>query len=154
MKSILVLFSLLLLLVACTPVQLQPVLTPQNITLTQEDLSQLALTNNGTFCQEDVCYYYQDQTEVVLQLGKYDNFSDLNGSYQYNSLHLRGFQGLIEENTYGQLSRFYVNDESTTYYYHLWIVQDPFLIHITSKGVEEDKALIEDIGSLMMGKFG
>ena len=114
--------------------------------------------------QYSFCNYTIDDlnTEIIIELSKYTNFKDLNSSYQYNSLHLRSSEGLISENNYGDQSRFYVNHESDyggqfneldIYYYHLWIVKDSYLIHITSKGSKEAKEYIKEIGLKILGKF-
>jgi hypothetical protein len=143
----------------------------QQLGMRSDDLKQLGMRSNGTDCQTEeyqtneysplaqysICSYIinsLNDTEVVIQLEKFTNFEDLNGSYQYTSLHLRGFEGLISENDYGDLSRFYVNNESTVYYYHLWIVKNEYLIHITSKGTEEAKEYIAEIGYRILSKFG
>jgi len=137
------------------------------LTLTTGELNKFNIEINESSCDTQtyetgnfssqshytICFYEMGDTKIVFQLSKYTNFNDLNGSYQYDSLHLRGFNGLIEENKYGNLSRFYVNNESTTYYYHVWIVENPFLIHVTSKGVKEDKDIIENIGKSIISKF-
>ena len=138
--------------------------------MTSDHLNQLGMTTNGTACQTEeyptdehsplaqygICSYIIDRlnyTEVVIQLSKFTNLADRNGTYQYESLHLRGFEGIISENDYGDLSRFYVNNESTVYYYHLWISKNEYLIHITSKGTKEAQEYIAEIGSRILSKF-
>ena len=101
-------------------------------------------------------------TSVVLELKRYTNLEDLNGSYQYGSSHLFSAKGLISEDEYGDMSRFRVNseedyggqyNEADIYYYHLWIVQDLFLIHITSSGSEEAGKVIERMGQQILTEF-
>lgn len=141
----------------------------QELLLNEQDLQQIGMRNNETDCQTEVyptndrspmaqytiCYYTinQDDTQIVIELQKFTNREDLNGTYQYTSLHLRGFEGLISENDYGDVSRFYVNNESTVYYYHLWISKSEYLIHITSKGTKEAGEYITKIGQRILSKF-
>lgn len=113
-------------------------------------------SNTSPLAQYNYCNYTFieiNDSWVVVELSKFTNKHDLNGSYQYSSLHLRGLQGLISEDSYGDMSRFYVNNEYTIYYYHLWIVKDNYLIHITSKGSEDAKSHIESIGKRFISKF-
>ena len=143
----------------------------KDLALNEQDLQQLGITSDGTDCrteeyttndysplaQYSICSYTinsLNDSRVVLELKKYINFEDLNDTYQYESLHLRGFQGLISENDYGDLSRFYVNNESTVYYYHLWISKNEYLILITSKGTKKDGEYIAKIGRRILSKFG
>ena|SRR3989338_7360448 len=135
--------------------------------LNEQDLVQLGMNGgcqteeyqtsaSSPLAQYSFCSYNISSpagTELVIELKKFTNFEDLNGTYQYESLHLRGFRGLVSENDYGDMSRFYVNNESTVYYYHLWIVKDEHLIHITSKGSEEAKEYIESTGQAILSKF-
>ncbi len=140
------------------------------LVLNEQDLQQLGIAINGTDCQTEeyptneysplaqysICNYTiksLNDTQVVLELQKFTNFEDLNGTYQYTSLHLRGSQGLISENDYGDLSRFYVDNESNVYYYHLWIGKNKYLIHITSKGSKEAGEYIAKIGRRILSKF-
>ncbi len=142
----------------------------QEIVLNEQELQQLGMTNDGTGCQTEeyptsensalaqysICNYIINRlndTQVVLELKKFTNPEDLNGTYQYESLHLRGFQGLISENDYGDFSRFYVNNESAVYYYHLWVGKNEYLIHITSKGSMEAREHIASIGQQTLSKF-
>ncbi len=146
-----------------------------------EELHQLGWLSNGSDCkaeeyptsessplaQYSLCSYIitsLNDTEVVIELKKFTNLEDLNGSYQYESQHLRSIEGLISENDYGDQSRFYVNNENdygaqyndpNVYYYALYISKDEYLIHITSKGRSKDaKESIADIGRRIMSKFG
>jgi hypothetical protein len=148
--------------------------------LNEQDLQQLGLSN-GTNCQTDeeytnivdssmgqysICIYSinsLNDTQVIIELQKFANYEALNGSYQYNSLHLYSIQGLISENDYGDQSRFRVNNENdyggqynnpNVYYYHLWICKNEFLIHITSKGSKDAEEYIAKIGRLILSKFG
>src|SRR3989344_1078308 len=143
----------------------------QQLGMTGDGLQQLGMTTNGTDCKTEeyptdehsplaqytICSYIinsLNDTEVVIELQKFTNVEDRNGAYQYASLHLRGFEGLISENDYGDLSRFYANNESVVYYYHLWICKDEYLIHITSKGTKEAGEPIAEIGRMILSKFG
>lgn len=147
---------------------------PQNIAgthelvLNEQDLQQLGMVGAcqteeyqtdefSPLAQYSFCNYTIDSfsdTEVVVELKKFTNFEDLNGTYQYESLHLRGFEGLISEDDYGDLSRFYVSNESTVYYYNLWIGKNEYLIHVTSKGSKDAGENIEKIGQRILSKFG
>ena len=150
--------------------------------LNEQDLQQLGITGNGTNCRTDeaytnivdssqgqysICIYNisnLNDTQVIIELQKFANYEALNGSYQYDSLHLYSIQGLISENDYGDQSRFRVNNvndyggqynEPGVYYYHLWFTKDLYLIHITSKGTEEAAGdSIRKIGRQILSKFG
>lgn len=152
----------------------------QELTLSGPDLQQLGMRNGGTDCQTEeyttneysplaqysFCNYTTndlDDTEIVIELKKFTNQEDLNGTYQYESLHLRSAEGLLSENEYGDQSRFYVNNENdyggnvntepNVYYYHLWVCKDKYLIHITSKGSKEANKYIANMGQLILSKF-
>ncbi|HLG24098.1 MAG TPA: hypothetical protein VI564_04175 [Candidatus Nanoarchaeia archaeon] len=145
-----------------------------------KDLEQLGIVFNGTPCkteeyptdesssllQYSICSYVIDRlndTGVILEFKKFTNLHDLNGSYQYESSHLRSSEGLISENDYGDQSRFYVNNENDygaefnppgIYYYTLYFSKDDYLIHVTSKGSsEEAKDSIAKIGRKILSKF-
>ena len=178
MKLAIILAILLILIGGCSIVQ-DSISGTQELVLNEQDLQQLWMTSNGTDCQTEeyqtneysplaqysICYYTinsLNDTQIILELKKYTNFEDLNGSYQYSSLHLRSVEGLISENDYGDQSRFSVNNENDymghlnkpgVYYYHLWICKDKYLIHITSKGSEEAKDYIVKIGQQILSKF-
>lgn len=103
-----------------------------------------------------------NNTDIIIQIKKYTNLQDLNGSYQYSSLHLRSSEGIISENEYGDQSRFSVNHENDymgelnppgIYYYHLWITKDKYLIHITSDGSKDAKDTIVKIAEKILSKF-
>lgn len=146
----------------------------------EQDLAQLGITNNGTNCQIEenyanivdsslgqhiVCIYNisdLNNTKVIIELSKFANLNDLNGTYQYDSLHLYSIQGLISENDYGDQSRFRVNNVNdyggqfnnpNIYTYHLWICKDKYLIHITSSGSLNAKESIAKIGQQILSKF-
>ncbi len=150
----------------------------QDLVLSEQDLQQLRMMSEGScqteeyqtnghspLAQYSICNYTinsLDDTEVVLQLKKFTNLEDLNGAYQYDSLHLYSVEGLINENKHGDQSRFRVNHENdyggqyndpTVYYYHLWICKNEYLVHITSKGSKEAKEYIEKIGRQILSKF-
>jgi len=147
----------------------------------EQDLQQLGISS-GTNCQTDeeysnivdssvgqysICSYIinsLNDTQVIIELQKFANYEALNGSYQYNSLHLYSVQGLISENDFGDQSRFRVNNvndyggqfnEPGVYFYHLWFTKDLYLIHITSKGSsKEAQEYIAKIGQQILSKFG
>jgi len=148
--------------------------------LNESDLELFGLSN-GTNCrteekytnivdssqgQYSICIYTInsfDNTQIIIELQKFANYQALNGSYQYNSLHLFSVEGLISENDYGDQSRFRVNSEydyggqyndPDVYYYHLWFSKDLYLIHITSKGSKEAEEYIAKIGQHILSKFG
>ena len=180
MKLAIILAILLILIGGCSTVQDSPsgptiktthtISGTQDLVLNEQDLQQLGMTGHGCLTEEEYtnivdsslgqysfCNYTinsLNDTQVVLELQKFTNVEDRNGTYQYSSLHLRGFEGLISENDYGDLSRLYVNNESTVYYYHLWIGKDEYLIHITSKGTKEAGEYIAKIGRRILSKFG
>ena len=146
----------------------------------EQDLQQLEITSDGSYCrteeyatndhaplaQYSICSYTinsVNDTQVVLELKKFTNFEDLNGTYQYESQHLRSVQGLISQNDFGDQSRFYLNNvndfggsltDPSISYYALYITKDGYLIYITSKGSKEAKEYIAKIGHLILSKFG
>ena len=180
MKLAIILTILIIIIGGCSTVQdsqLEPttktthtISGTRELVLNEQDLAQLGITSEidcnteeyqtnaySPLAQYSFCNFTiknLNDSQVVLELKKFTNFEDLNGSYQYESLHLRGFQGLISENDYGDLSRFYVNNESTVYYYHLWISKNEYLIHITSKGSKEAGEYIAKTGRRILSKFG
>jgi hypothetical protein len=152
----------------------------QDLALNEQDLQQLGMTQvwNETDCQPQnyttfnmdqaqysICNYTinsLNDTWVVIELEKFINREDLNDTYQYGSEHLYSIQGLISENTYGDLSRFRVNNvndyggqynDPNVYYYHLWITKNVYLIHITSRGAEEARDYVPEIGLQILSKF-
>jgi hypothetical protein len=178
MRSML-LMMVVIILAGCVqePIGEQPNAIPKDTTtrdlqLTEEEVTGLGMTTNGcTFDRYDpdspiiennFCNYSRDDTTVYVIIKKFTNLEDLNGSYQYDSYHLFGADGLISENTYGDQSRFRVNSEddygaehdSEVYYYHLWIVKDLYLVHITSSGAERDKELVAGIGERILSRLG
>jgi len=149
--------------------------------LNAQNLVQLKMMSNGTDCQTEndysnivdstlgqysICYYNiiaLNDTQVTIEFNKFANLEELNGSYQYSSLHLYSIQGLISENDYGDQSRFRINNVNdymgqlnnpNVTYYHLWICKDTYLIHITSSGSKDAKEYIEKIGRQILLKFG
>ncbi|MBM3309125.1 MAG: hypothetical protein FJY77_02635 [Candidatus Altiarchaeales archaeon] len=164
----------------------------QDLVLDEQDLQQLGMTNdadeqnleqlglNGTNCKTEeqtafdlsmvhysVCSYVinsLNDTQVIIELKKFINSSELDGAYQYDSSHLYSIEGLISENDYGDKSRFRVNNEHDyggqydppgVYYYHLWICKNEYLIHITSGGRnKEAEGYIAKIGQQILTKFG
>jgi hypothetical protein len=153
----------------------------QQLGMVSDHLQQLGMNStNGSDCQIDVfqtsvdsplaeqsiCSYIiasLNDSEVVIQVEKYANPDALNNSYQYSSQHLRSVNGLLSENDFGDLSRFYVNsvddyggqfDDPSISYYHLYICEDVYLIHITSKGSKDAKEIVARTGRLILSKFG
>ena len=114
--------------------------------------------------QYSICVYYiLNDTQVIIELQKFANLEALNGAYQYDSSHYYSIEGIISENTFGDQSRFRVNNEQDyggefndpdVYFYHLWITKDKYLIHITSKGSKEAEEYIAKIGWRILSKFG
>jgi hypothetical protein len=187
MKPAIILAILLMLIVGCSKVEnpgpavntTQTISGTQKLVLNEQDLQQLGMTG-GTEClteeqtsidslpvQYSFCAYNissLNDTEIIIQLQEFTTFEDLNGTYQYDSLHLYSAQGLISENDYGDQSRFRVNNVNDyggqyntpgVYFYHLWICKDKFLIHITSKGTsKEAESYIAKIGQKILSKFG
>ena len=147
----------------------------------EQDLQQLGISS-GTNCQTDeeysnivdssvgqysICSYIinsLNDTQLIIELEKFANLEALNGSYQYDSLHLYSIQGLISQDDFGDQSRFRVNNvndyggqynDPNVYYYHLWFTKDLYLIHITSSGrSKEAKEYIAKIGQRILSKFG
>jgi hypothetical protein len=150
----------------------------ENLILNEDDLTELSMENTTTNCnvenyetneysslaQYNMCNYTinnLNDTWVIIELSKYSNLNDLNGSYQYSSSHLFGADGIISENTFGDQSKFHVNTDSdygaefnnkNVSYYHLWITKDKFLIHITSSGSIDAKESIANIGNTILSK--
>lgn len=146
----------------------------------EQTLQQLGIEGNNTNCktedysniidssigQHSLCIYNisgLNNTQVIVELQKFANYESLNGSYQYDSSHLYSIKGLISENTYGDQSRFRVNNvndyggqynDPNVFYYHLWITKDLYLLHITSGGAKEAEDYIPKIGQLILSKFG
>ena len=162
-----------------------------DLALTAQDLVQLGLTSdlNDTIrqmyglendsCQKDeaysnvvdsstgsysICAYLlpgMSNTEVVVEIQRFENTDALNGTYLYQSSHLFSIEALISKDTLGDQSTFRVNSEHDyggefnppgVYFYHLWIAKDLYLIHITSKG-SDVKENIEAIGQLLVSKL-
>ena len=150
----------------------------RDLVLTEEDLRQLGVVGDGCSIEEYVtdefwplsqygfCNYAASAlngTDIVIELHKFTNEADRNGTYQYTSSHLYGAKGLISENEYGDQSSLRVNSEDDygaefneqgIYYYHLWFTEDLYLVHITSKGSKDADALIAGIGRRIESKFG
>jgi hypothetical protein len=149
--------------------------------LNPQDLQQFGITETGTNChtegnysnivdssqgQYSICTYLipsLNDTQVIIQLSSYSNIEALNGSYQYDSLHLYSVEGLISENDYGDMSRFRVNNvndyggqynDPNVYSYHLWIGKNLYLIHISSRGSKEAQGYVAEIGRRILSKFG
>ena len=183
MKLAIILAILLIFIVGCSTMQdgrsTHTISGTHDLVLNEQDLQQLGVINDGIDCnteeyetneystlaQYTFCNFTinnLNDTEVVLQLQKFANYQAINGTYQYDSSHLYSVEGLISENTFGDQSRFRVNNENDyggqlnepgIYYYHLWICKDLYLIHVTSKGSEEAEEYIAKIGQQILSKF-
>ncbi len=121
---------------------------------------------SSSVTEYSICSYVIESlnnTEVIVELKKFTNQHDLNGSYQYNSLHYRSSEGLISQDDFGDQSRFYVNNENdyggefndpNVYYYTLYTTKNDYLIHVTSKGtIKEARDSIAKIGQKILSKF-
>jgi hypothetical protein len=143
--------------------------------LNTSDLTQIGISSDGCRTEEyetskfspveqfSMCNYTINTSEIIIELSKFTNFNDLNGSYQYNSGHLQGAKGIISLNTFGDQSRFSKNSDDdygaefnkdNISYYHLWFTKDLYMVHVTSKGVVEDKVYVGSIGKQILSKFG
>src|SRR3989344_5081746 len=166
MKALFVILVLFVFIEGCTRVQDLPTISETSeLILNVQDLKQLGMTGDcktegyetdeySSLAQYSFCSYNitsLNDTEVIIELKKFTNLNDLNGTYQYESLHYRSAEGLISKNDYGDQSRFYVNNENdyggqyndpNVYYYTLYITKDEYLIHITSKGSKEARGYI------------
>ena len=191
MKLAMISAILLILIGGCSTVQDSPsgptikithtISGTQELVLNEQDLQQLGMSN-GTNCrteegysnivdsslgQYSICIYNinsLNDTQVIIELQKFANLGALNGSYQYNSVHLRSIEGLISQNDYGDQSRFYLNNvndyggqynDPNVYYYTLYTCKNEYLIHITSKGRSKEALdYIAKIGRQILSKFG
>lgn len=184
MNRIIIILSLFLFIFGCTILEESSIsnsysnINSINLLLNETEIYYLGLEKNETICnteeyetsefsplkQESICFYStEDGTEIVIQIKKYTNYNDLNGTYQYTSSHLRSSQGIISENEFGDQSKFSSNheddygaefNEQGVYYYYLWFTKDLYLIHITSKGSEDAKEYVKNIGNQILVKFG
>jgi hypothetical protein len=152
----------------------------QDLILYKQDILQLGLEINNTYSRIEeyptseysplmqisfsnyTIYNINNNTEVIIELQKFSNLHDLNGSYQYSSSHYYSVDGLISENDFGDQSRFRVNsvndyggqfNDPNVYYYHLWISKNEYLIHITSKGSKDARDYIPKMGRMILSKF-
>ncbi|MBU0472314.1 MAG: hypothetical protein KKF89_00395 [Nanoarchaeota archaeon] len=189
MKLAIILAILLILIGGCSTVQDLPseptiktthtILEIHELVLNEQDLQQLGIEGNETNCkteeqtafdlsmvQYSVCSYIisnLNDTQVIIELKKFTNSSELENAYQYESSHLYSVEGLISENDYGDQSRFRVSNEHdyggqyndpNVYYYHLWICKDLYLIHITSIGRSKEAVdYIAKIGRRILSKY-
>jgi hypothetical protein len=150
----------------------------QDLMFTQEDLTSLGIQGDEISCltekyetgeysslaEYSFCNYTitsLNNTEVLIQLSKFTNKNDRDGAYQYDSSHLRSSDGIISRDEYGEQSTFSknsVNDyggqfnDPDVHYYHLWIVKEDYLIHITSKGSIDAKEYIAKMGEQYIAK--
>ena len=153
--------------------------TAQTLFLTPQDLVQLGLVTNETNCtvdsyetsvdsplaQNGMCTYYINNlsgSQIIIQLYKFADPTNINYSFQYNSGHLQGAKGIISLNTFGDQSRFSKNspddygaefNKDNTSYYHLWFTKDLYMVHVTSKGVPTDGDYVQNISRLILSKF-
>ncbi|MDO8480907.1 MAG: hypothetical protein Q7S65_03755 [Nanoarchaeota archaeon] len=178
MKRAFLLALALMLLLGCSYVvpTHSPVSGTPNLELTEQDLAQLGMSGScrteayetgpySSLAQYSFCNYTISSlpdTKVIVELSQFSNVTDLNGTYQYSSLHLRSAEGLISENEYGDQSRFYVNNENdyggqytdpSISYYSLYFTKNEYLVHVTSGGSKEAEAYIADIGRRILAKF-
>ncbi|MFH1133920.1 MAG: hypothetical protein V1735_05490 [Nanoarchaeota archaeon] len=161
------------------PKQSQTIYGTQELVLTGQDLQQLGMAGPGCRTEEgytnivdpsqgqySFCNYTiarLNDTEVLIELQKFDNIEALNGTYQYQSLHYFSVEGLLSEDDFGDQSRFRVSNEHDyggqfndpdVSYYHLWITKDLFLIHITTQGSNGTREHVAAIGRRILSKFG
>ncbi|HLP79507.1 MAG TPA: hypothetical protein VK158_02650 [Acidobacteriota bacterium] len=141
----------------------------QEIMLTTQEITDLQMTpkyktgdvdlpcvveeSDSSRTQYALCGYTKGDSEIIIELAKYNNLNDLNDSYQYASSHLINSDWLIQQDAYGDMSKLQKWNESSTFYYHFYIVKDMYMIHVTSKGVESDQATVVDIGKTMLDKI-
>lgn len=101
-------------------------------------------------------------TSLIIEMKRFTNTNDLTGAYQYESSHLRGAKGLLEENTYGDQSRFSVNSDDDygaefnppgVSFYSLYFTKDAYLVHVTTKGSADAKDDVAAIGKRILEKF-
>ena len=167
---------LLIFLVGCTAQQtkteVKKVTTAKDLIPSKEEMgatTELNCTNEvynttefSPLAENTLCMFNINNSEFYLEIKKFSNQNDLNGSYGYNSAHLFGGKGFLNHTTYGDQSRLHVNagddygaefDPKGVSYYHLWFTKDLYLVHVTSKGVESDRASIENIGHLVLAKI-
>lgn len=147
--------------------------------LNEQDLQQLGMASNGDCNTESyqasessplteysICNYIipeLNNTEVFVELKEFSNSKDLDGAYQYESLHYRSIKGLLSENKFGDKSRFYVNNEGDygaefnppdVYFYALYITKDNHMIYVTSKGTDKGaEDSVKEIGLKILSKF-
>ena len=182
MKIYIFLAVLLILVAGCSQKQENETISKitgiQELVLSEQEVQQLGMTSDkdceietyetspsSTLAQYGVCFYTMtnDDTEVVIEYKKFTNQNDLNGAYQYESSHLRSSEGILEENTYGDQSKFYVNNENDygaefnppgVFFYSLYFTKDEFLVHVTTKGMnEETKEDVANIGAVILTKY-
>ncbi|MFT4303956.1 MAG: hypothetical protein ACMXYG_05290 [Candidatus Woesearchaeota archaeon] len=184
MKYLIILMLSFIFILGCNSIQNNDlevgyeITSINNLLLDEKDLVELDISILNSDCEVNVyetsptspleqdymCYFNINSydSEVIIQIQKFTNLDDLNGTYQYSSSHYRSAEGLISENEYGDMSRFYRNSEKDygaefndpdVYFYHLWIVKDKYLILVTSKGSEEAKDTVEAIGLTILSKF-
>lgn len=145
-------------------------------------LNQLGIGLNGENCRTDneytnivdsnygqysVCAYVipsLNNTQVIIELQKFADSEALVGSYQYSSSHLNSAEGIISENKYGDMSKFYKNnpndyggqlDPPGMHFYHLWFTKGLYMVHVTSAGTSIDAdEYVLDAGTKILSKFG
>ena len=174
-KNILIAVSLILIifLVGCTAKQTttketsakELIPTKEQIGATTELNCTSEVYNTTEFsplAEYSFCSFKINDSEFYLEIKKFSNQNDLNGSYQYDSSHLFGGKGFLNHTTYGDQSKLHVNagddygaefDPKGVSFYHLWFTKDLFLFHVTSRGIESDRASIEKIGHVILSKF-
>lgn len=122
-------------------------------------------SENSPLAQLATCSYTIDgleNTSLIIEIKRFTNANDLTGTYQYESLHLRGAKGLLAENTFGDQSRFSVNSDDDygaefnppgVSFYSLYFTKDSYLVHVTTKGSADAKEDVEAIGRRILAKF-
>jgi len=144
-----------------------------------QTLEVLGLTSDNQYCKTEnyetsessplaqlaTCSYTIDgmaDTSVIIEMKRFTNSNDLTGTYQYESLHLRGAKGLLAENTFGDQSRFSVNSDDDygaefnppgVSFYSLYFTKDSYLVHVTTKGSADAKEDVASIGRRILAKF-
>lgn len=136
----------LLFLVGCSTSMTVEQLSLDSAEIHMLDLQQEECTTDGSH----VCTYQKENTTIAVILEKYDSYDDLEGAFQYKSSHLIESEWYLSENKMGDMSKFLGWEDSGYYYYHLWIVDEPFLIHVTSKGSRDVNETILAIGENLL----
>lgn len=162
-----VLLVLIIILMGCMQVHEQPydpTMDTTKLMLRAQDWSDLGVSvdmhcdtesyNTSEYSplgQSSVCQYFFDDASVVITANRYITVENAVGTYQYQSSHLRSANTTISENTYGDMSVFYVFREPDYVYHHVWFVKGVHLVHITSNGT--DARLVEQLAQTILPRF-